>query len=107
MKETPVHFLGWEDPLREGMATHSPWTEEPGGLQSMGLQSIWHNWVTKHRTEHLGFSMNRLWGNISSVSSITRICERFRLTRVLFLCYAMMPLINKYIFKMYLIYILN
>ena len=37
--------LGWEDPLEEGMATHSsilawkiPWTEEPGGLQTMGLQ---------------------------------------------------------------------
>ena len=37
--------LGWEDPLEKGMATHSsilawkiPWTEEPGGLQSMGLQ---------------------------------------------------------------------
>ena len=36
-------FLGWEDPLEEGMATHSsilawriPWTEEPGGLQSIG-----------------------------------------------------------------------
>ena len=43
MQETPVRFLGWED-LEEGMATHSsilageiPWTEEPGGLQSMGL----------------------------------------------------------------------
>ena len=41
-----VRFLGWEDPLEEGMVTHSsilawriPWTEEPGGLQSMGLQS--------------------------------------------------------------------
>ena len=39
--------LGWEDPLEEGMATHSsilawriPWTEEPGGLQSMGLQRV-------------------------------------------------------------------
>ena len=38
--------LGWEDPLEEGMATHSnilawtiPWTEEPGGLQSMGSES--------------------------------------------------------------------
>ena len=37
-------FLGWEDPLEKGMATHSsilawriPWAEEPGGLQSMGL----------------------------------------------------------------------
>ena len=43
--ETWVQSLGWEDPLEEGMATHSgilawriPWTEEPGGLQSMGSQ---------------------------------------------------------------------
>ena len=43
--ETRVQPLGWEDPLEEDMATHSsilawriPWTEEPGGLQSMGLQ---------------------------------------------------------------------
>ena len=42
-----VPSLGQEDPLEEGMATHSsilawkiPWTEEPGGLQSMGLQRI-------------------------------------------------------------------
>ena len=40
-----VRFLGWEDPLEEGMATHSiilawriPWTEDPGGLQFIGLQ---------------------------------------------------------------------
>ena len=45
MQETQVLFLGQEDTLEEGMATHSsllawriPWTEEPGGLQSMGLQ---------------------------------------------------------------------
>ena len=44
--ETRVRSLGGEDPLEEGMATHSsvlawkiPWTEEPGGLQSMGLQT--------------------------------------------------------------------
>ena len=43
MQETLVRSLGWEDPLGEGMAIHSsilawriPWTEEPGGLQSMG-----------------------------------------------------------------------
>ena len=42
--ETWVGSLGWEDPLEEGMATHSsilawrtPWTKEPGELQSMGL----------------------------------------------------------------------
>ena len=29
MQKTLVQFLGWEDPLQEGMATHSPWTEEP------------------------------------------------------------------------------
>ena len=46
MRETQVQSLGWEDPLEKGMATHSsilawrvPRTEEPGGLQPMGLQS--------------------------------------------------------------------
>ena len=53
MQETPVRSLGWEDPLEKGMAPHSsiltwriPWTEEPGGLQSMGLQRIEHDSVT-------------------------------------------------------------
>ena len=42
-----VRSLGWEDPLKEGMATHSsilawriPWTEEPGGLQSTGCKEL-------------------------------------------------------------------
>ena len=46
----PGSILGWEDPLEKGMATHSsifawriPWTEEPGGLQSMGLQRVKHD----------------------------------------------------------------
>ena len=50
MQETWVRSLGWEDPLEKEMATHSsilawriPWTEEPGGLQSMGLQRVGHN----------------------------------------------------------------
>ena len=45
-----VQSLGQEDPLEEGMATHSsilawsiPWTEEPGGLQSMGSQRVRHD----------------------------------------------------------------
>ena len=45
-----VQFLGWEDPLEEGMATHSnilawiiPWREEPGGLQSIWLQRVGHD----------------------------------------------------------------
>ena len=47
IQETWVQALDWEDPLKKGMATHSsilaweiPWTEEPGGLQSMGLQRV-------------------------------------------------------------------
>ena len=45
-QQIQVQSLGWEDPLEEGMATHSStlaWTEEPGGLQSMGLQRVGHN----------------------------------------------------------------
>ena len=48
MQEMRVQFQGLEDPLEKEMATHSsilaweiPWTEEPGGLQSMGLQKSW------------------------------------------------------------------
>ena len=47
MQQTWVRSLGWEDPLEEEMAIHSrilawriPWTEEPGRLQSMGLQRV-------------------------------------------------------------------
>ena len=49
MWETWVQSLGWEDPLEKEMAAHSnilawriPWTEEPGRLQSMGLQRVGH-----------------------------------------------------------------
>ena len=50
MQETRVQSLGWEDLLEKEMATHSsilawkiPWTEEPGGLQSKGSQSVGHD----------------------------------------------------------------
>ena len=50
MWETWVQSLGWEDPLEKGTATRSsilawriPWTEEPGGLQSVGLQTVGHD----------------------------------------------------------------
>ena len=53
LQETWVRSLGQEDPLEKATASHSnilawriPWTEEPGGLQSMGLQRVRHNWVT-------------------------------------------------------------
>ena len=50
MQETWVQFLGQKNPVEKGMATHSsilawriPWTEEPGGLQSMWLQRVSHD----------------------------------------------------------------
>ena len=50
MWETSVRSLSWEDPLEKKIATHSsilawriPWTEDPGGLQSMGLQRVGHD----------------------------------------------------------------
>ena len=58
MQETQVWSLSWEDPLEEGMVTHSnilawrvPWTEEPSGLQSMGPQRNlpdWSGWAHMH-----------------------------------------------------------
>ena len=53
VQETQVWSLGQKDPLEKGVDTHSsilawriPWTEEPGGPQSMGLQRVEHNWAT-------------------------------------------------------------
>ena len=60
MQEMQVQPLGQEDPLEEEIATHSsilaweiPWTEEPAGLQSMGLQRVRHNWETTHKHKTL------------------------------------------------------
>ena len=57
VQEVWVQSLGQKDPLEKEMATHSsilawevPWTEEPGGLQSMGLQRVRHNLATKQQT---------------------------------------------------------
>ena len=57
MQETPVRSQSQEDPLEKGMASHSsilawrmPWTEEPGDLQPMGLQSR-HNSSQQHQLE--------------------------------------------------------
>ena len=63
VQETQVRSLGQEDPLEEGMATHSnnlawriPWTEEPGGLQSIGSQSLTQlKPVSLHTCTHLFF----------------------------------------------------
>ena len=54
--ETWILTLGWEDPLKKGMAIHSsilawriPWEEEPGGLQSTGSQRVGHDSATKQQ----------------------------------------------------------
>ena len=56
MQEMQVRSLGQEDPQEKEMATHFsilvweiPWTEEPGGLQSLGLQRVRHDWATKQQ----------------------------------------------------------
>ena len=56
-QEMQVQSLGQEDPLEEEMATFSsilawktPWTEEPEGLQSMGLQTVGHDWASACRS---------------------------------------------------------
>ena len=64
MQETLVWSMGQEDPLEKEMATHSsiiawriPWTEEPGGLQSMGSQRVRNNWKTNTFTFSAGWSV--------------------------------------------------
>ena len=59
IQETQVQSLGQEDPLGKEMATHFnilaweiPWTEEPGGLQSMVSQRVGHSLVTKEQQQH-------------------------------------------------------
>ena len=58
MQETPVQSQGWEDPLEKGMGIHSSipawkisWTEEPGGLQSVGSQRGGHDRETSTHTK--------------------------------------------------------
>ena len=61
MQETQVRSLGQEDPLGKEMATYSsilaweiPWTEDPGGLQSMGHKRVGHDAQRDHRSVSLG-----------------------------------------------------
>ena len=63
MQEIWVQSLGREDPLEKEMESHSsilaweiPWTEEPGGLQSIGSQSVRHNSVTKQQQQHIYYN---------------------------------------------------
>ena len=60
IQETRVRSLDWEDPLEKGVTAHPsilawriPWTEEPGGLQSMGSQRVGHDSVANTHTHHI------------------------------------------------------
>ena len=77
MQETWVQSLSQANPLEKGMATHSnilawriPWTEEPGGLQSMGSQRIGHGLATKQQQgqEQVSLSFRTQWGPSSQIS---------------------------------------
>ena len=88
MHKTWVWSLGWEDPLGKGIATHSsilawriPWREEPGGLQSMGSQRVWYNWMPNTKEQKDSGTIRHLliiiilftlWRNLSR---ITWICK--------------------------------
>ena len=63
MQEMQAWSLGWKDPLEKEMTTHYsilawkiPWTEEPGGVQSKGLQRVGHNWVRVVPWNHTNLS---------------------------------------------------
>ena len=68
MEATQVWSLGWEGPLEKSMASHStilawriPWTEEPGGLQSIGLQRAGHNWRDLARVTSKALAGVKVW----------------------------------------------
>ena len=68
MQETQVQSLGWEDPLEKEVAIHSsilaweiPWTEEPGGLQSMESQ--------KSQTQLTYYTLSLLTGHLSTINA--------------------------------------
>ena len=71
MRKTWVQSLGREDPLEKGMATQSsilasriPLTEEPGGLQSLVLHKIGHNWSDLAHAHKMDIQIGLLWGLI-------------------------------------------
>ena len=80
MQENKVQALGWEDPLEKRMSTHSSilarriaWTEEPGRLQSMELQRVWHNLATEQQQQCIDLTGQHRWNFKPDVGLILRI----------------------------------
>ena len=76
-RETWIWSLGWEVPWRRAwqptpvfLPGESPQAEEPGRLQSMGLQRVRHDWVTKHSIAHTLWKVYNNWVNTSITSYI-------------------------------------
>ena len=81
MQETWVQSLGQKDPLEKGMAIHCsilawriPWTEEPGGLQFVGLQRVRHDWATFTTTDFTYSEMHETFFNLTVFCVFFKIC---------------------------------
>ena len=85
VQETQVRSLGQEDPLEEGMATHSsilfwrtPWAEEPGGLQSVGRQRVRPDWATDTTsTASVLWYLRFVLSAYSQILVLSLICNSF------------------------------
>ena len=85
VRETRVWSLGWEDPMEKEMATHCitlawkiPWMEEPGRLQSMGLQRVGHDWATSLTQNNYNGNIKYYWSQI-----ITNLIIIFKVWNIL------------------------
>ena len=83
MQETRVQSLGRKDLLEKEMATHSsilawkiPWTEEPGGLQSMGSQRVEHDWATSLFFQHIKWFEFKRYRRMYSEKSLSHPCPQ-------------------------------
>ena len=81
-KEMVVQFPGWEGPLEEGKSIHPsilawriPWTEKPGGLQSMGSQRVRHKWLSTHACSHMSGSWWTLASQMFFESLLNHVCS--------------------------------
>ena len=84
MQETQVRSLGWEDPLKKGMATHStilawriPWREDPGRLQYMGSQRVRATNTHSLKTLHMVYIVDLLTVNSWPSTLLMRIKESY------------------------------
>ena len=85
VQETRVWSLGWEDPMEKEMATYCitlawkiPWMEEPGRLQSMGLQRVGHDWATSLTQNNYNGNIKYYWSQI-----ITNLIIIFKVWNIL------------------------